>query len=768
MEHGAVFLRDLTVVVGAAAVSGYLCHLARLPLVLGYLLAGALLSPHWLANGLITDIQRVVTLSELGLVFLIFSIGLQLGIDRVRRLGWTVAVGGWLSAIFMFNGGRFLGTLMGWSDTQSLFLAAVIMISSSAVISRLLDQYDMLHERHGQMALGVCVLEDITVVLVLTLLSSLGTGGSDGLIAQTFAKVGVFFVFAAIAMLLFVPQIIRRLSYRAPTELQNVFGSALLLGAAIVALNAGFSTVLGAFLMGCAMGSTPFRARVERVSEGLRDLFGAVFFVSTGMLVKIQHLPEVWHSAILLAVAAIVLRVSAVFAGLFLAGRDPQEALRVALCVTPLGEFSFVAARMGVDSGIMPQEFYPLAISMSIVTIVASPVLVGQSTRIATQSARVAPAWMKALARLYRGWRVALAGFVSRSLLWKLSRKRLIQVGVEMVFVSGALFFAAPVHQALTGWLEHFLRADWIEPALTGAMAIVLLVPVFAIWRNLEALSMIWAEALSRNLPAPEQARAVLLPVFRIASFVLLLFWAAALMPAVFGNRLVLVAVTFVAILVFMFVWRHMIRWHSHAEIALNEVLTLSGRTQRPAQEAFEFNASERWNLHVREFRVGDACLASGKMLSELPLRKKFNCSIVSIDRRGFVISNPPANTMLYPEDVVLMLGATADLDEAEAWLEQPAEVKPETGGLGEIQLEIVTVPAGSVAHQKTLGELHIFRTSGVQVVGIERHGNQIHNPGGDTTIYHGDQLLVLGRPDQKRALAEFLAAPRKGEENDS
>ena len=289
---GILLIRDLAVVLLIAGAAAWLCRRLGLSAIVGYLVAGAIIGPHTPPFALVADLDRVQTLAQLGLVFLIFSIGLNLSLSRLKRLGLSVILATAIGAVLVLNGGRLFGWALGWGVTASLFLAAMLMVSSSAIISKVLDELNLTHERPGQLALGMTVLEDVVAILMLTLLTSLIQFGGDKPppLMPTFGALGAFVVFIALMSLLIMPKLLARVSRGGLPEIRTLLVGGLLLALAWLAVKVGYSLALGAFVFGAIVGSTRYKADIERSFEGLDQTFGAVFFVAVGMLVDFSVL----------------------------------------------------------------------------------------------------------------------------------------------------------------------------------------------------------------------------------------------------------------------------------------------------------------------------------------------------------------------------------------------------------------------------------------------------------------------------------------------
>jgi CPA2 family monovalent cation:H+ antiporter-2 len=757
---GLEFIRDLAVVMVIAGVVGWLCQRIGLSLVVGYLVAGAIIGPFTPPFQLVADLDRVQMLSQLGLVFLIFSIGLNLGLPRLRRLGLSVVLATVIGAILVLNGCRVLGLALGWSSTESLFVAGMLMVSSSAIISKVLQELNAVHQRHGQLALGVTVLEDVVAVVMLTLLSTLVQFGDkqSPQLAQTIGALGAFVVALLLVALLFVPRLLRKLTRTGSPEVRTLLVIGLLLSLAWLAARAGYSLALGAFLLGVIVASTPQKPEIERVFEGIRDMFGAVFFVAMGMLVDFRLLAGAWPLVLILTAFALVCRPLATAMGLSLAGHSTRDSVRAGLALTPLGEFSFIIAQMGVAAGAVPQSFYPTAVGVSLLTTLLAPSLMRRSDAISARVDGVLPLFAREWISFYHSWLKRLGRHQQRSALWRLSGVRLAQTAVQVLFVSALVLFAKPLYERL----DAKLGTDWLFPnGLTilfwSGFGIVLLAPLVAIWRNIEALAMIFAESATTGNPRRRSLRLLLETALKSVASALLVVWLLALLP--FGVSIVWVSAVVLGILglLALIFWRRLVRWHSRLEIELQTQLKAalgSTATANLAQALQE--RQEDWQLQAEEFVVPDFATCTGRNIGALALRKRFGCSIASIDRQGFIISNPSAEVVLYPQDKLLLLGTTGQIEEAAREL-GGARTDRITQDIEELGLEIVGVPTDSPKAGETLAELDPIRKVGVQVAGIQRGGRHTLTPSGTDNIAAGDELLVLGTPRQIQEFREWL-----------
>ncbi len=749
---GIDFIRDLAVVLGVAGVVGWLCQRIGLSLVVGYLAAGAIIGPFTPPFQFVTDLDRVQVLAQVGLVFLIFSIGLDLSFARLRRMGFSVIFATVVGAVIVFNGCRLFGAMAGWTHTQSLFLAGMLMVSSSAIISKVLQELNAAHRRDGQLALGITVMEDTVAVVMLTVLSTLvQLGGQQSpSLPQIVGSLTAFIVFLVLSALFFVPRLLLRLSQTGRAEVRMILVLGLLLSLAWLAQKAGYSMALGAFLLGVVVASTPQKVEIERGFEGLRDMFGAVFFVAMGMLVDFRLLVSAWPLVLAVAAFALVLRTVATTIGLVVGGNEIRESIRAGLALTPLGEFSFIAAQMGVAATVIPPAFFPMAVGASLLTTLASPFLMRRSDPISAWVDNHLPLMLREWIAFYQRWLEQMISRQQRSLIWRLSARRLVQISAGMFLISALILFVRPAYTRIQAQLGD----DWIFPNGTSILfwavfGVLVLAPLVAIWRNIETVSLIISEWVTKE----SRRRAALQPLIeralRGASAVLLVLWLLALMP--FGRSVLSAFVVVLGVMILMatLLWRRLVFWQSKLEIELRDQLqsAMGDKGSHDLKQLLE-EKKDSWQLQAEEYILPDFSARAGRPIREIALRQRLGCSIASIDRHGIMIVTPSADVVLYPHDKLLLLGSAAQIDDAIADLGAPKD-QSAPAELEDLSLETLNVPEQSPAAGKSLVELDLFRKLAVQIAGIQRGADRILTPNGRDTIQAQDELLVLGTPRQ-------------------
>ncbi len=763
--HGLHFIQDLAVVLLVAGLVGWICQRIGLSVVVGFLVAGIVAGPKSLPFPLVRDAGSIETLSQVGLVFLMFSIGLGLSLRKMRRLGPGLMLATFGGAVVMYYLSRLLGVALGWSATQGFFLAGMLMVSSSAVISKILHETGTNHERSGQLAMGVAVLEDVVAVVMLTLLNSMvqfGAGGGAQL-GSTLLQLGAFVVLAGIAGLLLVPWLLRRMSIAADEELQTLGLAAILFGMAVVAERAGYSLALGAFLLGTIVAETSHRHQVERTFAGMRDVFSAVFFVSIGMQIDVR---ELWGAAGLIGIVAaftLTARPVAVTTGLTLIGTPLKDALRTGLTATPIGEFSFIIAQLGVAAAVVPARFYPMAVGVSLVTALVSPVITRRSESIADAVIARQPRWLADWVKLYHGWLEGLQQRRARNILWQLTRKRLIQVSVGVLFVTGLVVFSGQFFElAEKGIGRGRLFPNDLDVIFWSVLVLVTLAPLVAIWRNVSAMAMVYAEVSTNRRDNAKQLRQLVETGLKIGAGAAMFIWLAAIVPAEGTARWLLLFTAMLALAALLVLRRKLIYWHSELEVELLSAIE-TGDNRMTSTTAPWLQPHGEWNLHMIECTLPDLADCQGQRIADLKLRSRFGCSVVGIERQGFMIPLPPPEAVLYPRDKVLLLGTSEQINTGKAFLAAVTGSPVSDSLFEEVRMEAVKVPAWSRAAGRTLAELSPAKNHGVQIAGVNRGGMRILNPTALETLRVGDDVLALGGPAQ---IAEFKSWVREAVED--
>jgi len=360
--HSGDFVRDFALIMVAAAAALVLFRLIRQPPILGYLLAGVLVGPFALQGRFVSDTETVSLVAEVGLVVLLFSIGVEFGWERIRKVGFRVVVIGAVEVATMISLGYFLGRALGWSSTTSIYLGAALAFSSSAVLVGILRENGQLMTLRGQLVVGVLVVEDFVAVVLLSVFAGYASqeGGGAVLVWPIVIKMTVFAIGALVFGTLLAPRFMDLLDYLKSRETLLIGSLGMCFAVGLLAREMGLSAGAGAFLIGTVLGDTRHRDQIARLITPVRDVFAALFFVSIGMLVNMGDVPEYFTTALIVTGVLIAGKVLAATVGTFLTGHDGETSLRVGTSLPQPGEFSLAIARAGSEHASVGAQLYPI------------------------------------------------------------------------------------------------------------------------------------------------------------------------------------------------------------------------------------------------------------------------------------------------------------------------------------------------------------------------------------------------------------------------
>lgn len=769
MVGGISFIQDLAVILIAATIGGWGARRLGMSAVVGYLFAGLLVGTPEVTLLEVADLARIEALSQIGLVFLMFSIGMGIRLSHLKALGIAPLLATMLTALLMLTIVRFVGGAIGLSSTQSLFFAAMLMVSSSAIIGKVLDEMGLLHRRAGQLALTQTLLEDLVAIGMLTFLGSLAAyeqtdgGGGWGAVVSSLGKLGAFVLLFVLTGLLLLPRIVRKISREPGGELQTILITGILFGLALLTIHAGFSLALGAFLCGLLVAEIPRSGGIGRAFSGMRDVFSAVFFVSIGMGIDLTQAPDAALLIVVGTLLALIARVIASAIAWIMVCEEEKGAIRAAFFVTPIGEFSFIIAALGVSTGALAERYQIAAVGIAFLTSLLGPVGMRFSEPAANWvSHRGSGAVGGALESYRELWRT-IGRRGGSHLLWRLLRRRLLQVAREAVWVSAVLLFSQPLYR----YLESRIAEDdgvWEWGALLlpwywlGVMLLVL-PALIAVLRNLNAICMIIGDYLDNQSAMMRKLGAGKVGLLRGLAFLIVIMWIANLLPWAMIDGWIIAAAVGLSALIMFLGWRRFIRWHSQAEIELYEIFgadhQTGGRRDKRRQQ-WEATRKE-WGLQLEEAHLPDNFAGAGLSVAELRLRHRTGASVVGVERQGCNLDQPGPDAHLFPGDDVLLLGTSDQIAAALEILNEEQEEAPRENQLRRAILEPVIVPAGSPLQGQTLTQLNWPRLHGVQVAAVRREAREVTNPGGSWELTEGDELLLIGSESALRTIRKEL-----------
>ena len=576
---GIRFIHDLALIMVVAGITTVLCHRLRQPVVLGYLVAGMLLGPHTPPLAFVLEEQSLHAIAELGVVLLLFSVGLEFNLRRLRQVGAGPVVAAGTEVMLMLWLGYELGRAFGWRTMDALFLGAIMSLSSTMLVLRSLDDAGRRKEAFGQLVLGILVVEDIFTVVLIALLSGIALTGdvAPGQALTLIGKLALFVVVGLVLGLLAIPRFIDWVAGLGRNETLLVTTLGVCFGASLLAVNAGLSVALGAFISGAIVGESHALPRVEKLIAPLRDMFSALFFVAIGMLIDPRALLQYWLPVLLVSVAVIVGKTLTCTFGGALAGHDGRNALRAGLSLAQIGEFSFVIASLGLSLKVTSDFLYPIAVAVSAVTAFVTPYLVRSSDRIAEAAERRMPRPMRVLLAAYANWIAGLKPVEENAAIAAMLRRLVFHIVINMALVMAVFLGASYLKPRLLELLPESIASDGARRSVLWAAALFLSLPMLiASYRKADALGMVLAELGIREGAAGARTyalRRVLGKLIPLGALVILALLVTVLGAAILPPGEVLLVLLALAALVSAFLWRSFVQVHARLQAALKETI---------------------------------------------------------------------------------------------------------------------------------------------------------------------------------------------------
>ncbi|WP_347902816.1 cation:proton antiporter [Pseudomonas purpurea] len=577
--HAISFIQDLAVIMLVAGVVTILFHRLKQPVVLGYIVAGFIIGPHTPPFGLIHDEQTIKTLAELGVIFLMFCLGLEFSLRKLFKVGATAFIAAFLEIVLMIWIGYEIGRWFDWSTMDSLFLGAILAISSTTIIVKALNDLKMKNQRFAQLIFGVLIVEDILGIGIIALLSSIAVSGSvsSGEVFSTVGKLSLFMIVALVVGILLVPRLLAYVAKFESNEMLLITVLGLCFGFCLLVVKLEYSMVLGAFLIGAIMAESRQLVKIERLIEPVRDMFSAIFFVAIGLMIDpLILLQYAWPIAVI-TVAVVLGKMLSCGLGAFIAGNDGRTSLRVGMGLSQIGEFSFIIAALGMTLQVTSDFLYPVAVAVSAMTTLLTPYLIRSADPLSMKLAAVMPQRLGRVLGMYGEWLRSIQPQGEGALLASMIRRILLQVGVNLalvvaIFFSGG-FFAERMSAYLQGWISD---PSWQKALIWGGALLLSLPFLIAAYRKLKALSMLLAEMGVKPEMAgrhTQRVRRVIAEVIPILSLLVIFLLLAALSASILPTNKLLVLIAVVAAAVAALLWRWFIRIHTRMQVALLETL---------------------------------------------------------------------------------------------------------------------------------------------------------------------------------------------------
>lgn len=730
--------QDLSIILVTAGVITVIFKWLKQPLVLGYIVAGFFIGPYFPWFPAITDDTDIHVWSDIGIVFLMFALGLEFSIKKLKKVGGTGAITALTELFLMFLIGSSVGRLLGWQSMDCVFLGCMLSISSTSIIIKSFDDLKLKQQKFTSTVTAVLVVEDLIAVLLLVVLSTISVSSSfDGReLGFSLLKLVFFLVVWFVFGLYFIPTLLKWMRKYMTEETLCIVAVGLCFAMVVMASKAGFSTALGAFVMGSILCETIEAEAIHRIINPLKNLFSAIFFVSVGMLVNPEILAKYWGAILVIALTVILFKSSSATLGVFLSGKPAKTAIRSGFCFCQIGEFSFIIAGLGLSYNVIAPDLYPIIVSVSILTTFATPYMI-----------KLAPVFHdKVYMRLPAKTRDSIDQYSkqSRSADHEPTVQRFVKKQLTNIFLYSIILVALVLPSFL--FLKPLLNSIFTGEAtlwgnLLGMVGTLTLMAPF-LWAL--AVKSVNKKKMKKLLAVGAQRRAIVIPLLLLRYFIALFFVGLVI------GRYVHLAVGFIFVIAFFVMVMVLFSQRVNAYYHRIEERFVSNFNQRQAQQSFKIPESLEQNFLMERMRVTSYSPFVGKRLAESGFRQQYGINVVSIERAGVVHDLPDKDMIIMPLDRLTVIGSEENIARFRSDVDVEPDMLIHDHSENNINLYRLEIKAGGPLEGTDIIRSDFQRKYHAMIIAIERPAGQQYmlNPSA-TTTFHPDDIVWFVSPEE-------------------
>jgi len=753
MSEIAPLISDLAVILIAAGIITLIFKCLKQPVVLGYIVAGILAGPAVPYIPTVSDPTNIKIWADIGVIFLLFAMGLEFSFKKLMTVGGTAVI----ASITIVSGMMFLGytagNALGFSHLSSIFLGGMLSMSSTAIVFKAFDDMGLRGQKFTGVVLGVLVVEDLVAVVLMVLLSTLAVSKQvEGMeMLESILKLGAFLIFWSLLGIYLIPSFLKKIKPFLNDETLLIIALGFCLGMVMIAAKAGFSSALGAFVMGSLLAETIEAEKIEKLVKPVKDLFAAIFFVSVGMMIQPDLLIEYLVPICILTILVIIGQIFFGSLGVLLSGQPLKIALQSGFSLTQIGEFAFIIASLGVSLKVTDDYLYPVIVAVSVVTTFLTPYMIRMATPVYQLIDNYLPSSIKLMLNRYSSG----SNTVKHKSTWnKLLKSMLLDVILYTVLtIFSIIIFFTYVNPIIR---ENILGFKGALLSLSIILAII--------------LPFLWAIIMKKN-HSPE-----FLKLWNDSKFnrgplvsliaIKLLLCASILMPVIVHIFNVASGVGFIItlLILLMIILSKKLKKRS-LSIEKRFIDNFNGKTTdsnigSPLTDNI-FKSLSFNDLHLMDFVVGQESSIVGRSLKEINFRQKYGINIVSIIRGERQINIPRGEERLYPFDKIIIVGTDEELDLFQEIIQkQDKEYRDQLAQSfnNNIKIEQFNIEPDSPLIGRSIQQSDIRDKNACLILGIERDGKSMMNPPSQTVFKENDNVWVAGEYRQIVQLSEGLS----------
>lgn len=748
-------IQDLALILIVAGIVTLIFKRLRQPLVLGYIVAGFLVSPHMPYVMSVVEKANIHTWADIGVMFLLFSLGLDFSFKKIYKMGAAPIIAAITIVVCMMMLGYSVGRMFSWSDINSIFLGGMLAMSSTTIIYKAFDDLGLRQQRFASLVMSVLILEDILAIVMMVMLSAIATGDNpdSGAMLMSVVRIGFFLTLWFVVGIFAIPLFLRSTRNLMTSETLLIVSLGLCCFMAVVSTKAGFSSAFGAFVMGSILAETVEAEKIEKVTEPVKNLFGAIFFVSVGMLVDPAVLAAYAVPIIVIVLTIIIGQVVFGTLGFFLSGQSLHTAMRCGFSMAQIGEFAFIIASLGMSLNVIADYLYPIVVAVSVITTFLTPYMIRGAEPAYRLIERHLPKSLvlqlnSLTVRQHDGEKTERRSQTSQRVLWRhLLRSMALNTVVYTILLVAVTYISLTV-------VLLFMRTilpHWWANGVTGIIAVTALAPfmraIVMKKNHSEEWQQLWAMSALNRLPLLSTV------VARGAICLAFLFYICNYL-ARFRNAVVIVIGIMVIILIVLS------RQIKQRSIRLERLFLKNLRSRDVAAQvkgakrpSYASHLIER-DLTMAEVTVPPNSLWAGQTLAELQLGRKLGIHVSSILRDGRRLNTPYGAERIFPADRLQVIGSDEQITEVCKALE--TAVIPDDEGLyedREMILRQVVINGNSPVLGKALCESGIRERYGLLVVGIEQGQQNLTSVNPNHVFEYGDVVWMVGERQSFEAI---------------
>ena len=741
-------IKDLALILVMAGIVTLIFKKLKQPLVLGYIVAGFLVSPHMPYTASVVDVESIHLWADIGVMFLLFSLGLDFSFKKILRMGASPIISTCTIIFCMSMLGLAVGKAFGWGQMDCIFLGGMLAMSSTTIIYKAFDDLGLRQQQFAGLVMSVLILEDILAIVMMVMLSAIAHGNLEGgQMLHSVMSIVFFLVLWLVVGIFAIPLFLRSVRNLINNEVLLVVALGLCCAMAVLSTQVGFSSAFGAFIMGSILAETIEAERIEKLVEPVKNLFGAIFFVSVGMLVDPKILVEY---AIPIALLVLTILVGQSVFGTFsfmLGGESLKSAMRCGFSMAQIGEFSFIIASLGLSLGVISDFLYPVVVAVSVITTFLTPYMIRLATPAYNNLESHLPnKLINSLNQIAVGSHHTQEQSKWKKLLTQMAINTVVYSILTSAAIAMMLTFVLPfMRELLPGWELH-----WYANAVTGVLTVLVIAPFLRAMvmkkNRSEEFRALWAENNRNRLPL------IFTILVRVVIAVAFIFYICNFLSRFTNALMITIALVVIVLIIFS-------RWVKHRSITLERLFVqnlrsrdIEAQVHGKKRPLYEGRLLDR-DIHIAEFEVPSDSKWMGQTLKQLNLGRKYGVHISSILRGGWRINIPDGDYVIFPGDKLQVIGSDEQFTSFREALEKERLGVDVNFEQREMLLRQLIIGHDSPFVGKTLIESGIRDFYSCMVIGLEEGKQNLSSFKPNRKFEEGDIIWVVGERDSLDAL---------------